>query len=436
MDKARVTELKTALAERVAKIDDATTHGVKVDGANVEISAEVASSIRSLMGEANEIKALIEADKFTGETKAWMNEPADRAVSLEAQPLKPMSQSLGQAFTNSEEFKSLLKSGRLTMDTPFEISASDITGYGQKDVYAANGSANYARTMGGIQFDPIVPRGQRPTRVRDLFPVAATSASLIDYFRVTGYAAGGENGNAAPVGDYASGAFVSKAKSNLVFESVQAPVRTIAHYEAAHRNVLDDVPQLQALIDNELMYGLRLQEDAQILTGDGVGENLLGILATPGIQTYNWSSGATAALNQKADSRADALRRAITLSLLAYYEPSGIVIHPNDWEMIELTKDANGQYLVAQSVALGGEPKMWRVPLVESVAMTEGTALVGSFGQGAQLYDREQANIRISEQHADFFIRNAVVILAEQRLALAVKRPESFVRVSFDSAPA
>ena len=417
MDKARVTELKTALAERVAKIDEATTHGVKVDGANVEISAEVASSIRSLMGEANEIKALIEADKFTGETKAWMNEPADRTVSLEAQPLKQMSQSLGQAFTNSDEFKNLLKSGRLTMDTPFEISASDITGYGQKDVYAANGSANYARTMGGIQFDPIVPRGQRPTRVRDLFPVAATSASLIDYFRVTGYAAGGENGNAAPVGDYASGAFVAKAKSNLVFESVQAPVRTIAHYEAAHRNVLDDVPQLQALIDNELMYGLRLEEDNQILNGAG-GDGLTGILQTTGVQAYSQVSS---------EVNSDALRRAATKVILSNYQPTGYVLHPNDWEDTELQRGEDGQYMLAVNVAIGADTRIWRLPVVETPAIAEGKFLAGAFGLGAQVYDRQVANVRIAEQHSDFFIRNAVAVLAEQRLALAVKRPEAFV---------
>jgi HK97 family phage major capsid protein len=91
--------------------------------------------------------------------------------------------------------------------------------------------------------------------------------------------------------------------------------------------------------------------------------------------------------------------------------------------------------LVAVSVALGGEPRVWRIPVVESPAIAEGTALVGAFGTGAQLYDREQASIRISEQHSDFFVRNAVVILAEQRLALAVKRPESFVKVTFDGAP-
>ena len=59
----------------------------------------------------------------------------------------------------------------------------------------------------------------------------------------------------------------------------------------------------------------------------------------------------------------------------------------------------------------------WIIPVVETPAIAEGTALIGAFGTGAQLYDREQASIRISEQHADFFVRNAIVILAEQRLA-------------------
>jgi len=102
---------------------------------------------------------------------------------------------------------------------------------------------------------------------------------------------------------------------------------------------------------------------------------------------------------------------------------------------MELSKDLNGQYLVAVSVALGGEPRLWRIPVIDTPAMTPGTALVGAFGTGAQLYDRDSASIRISEQHADFFVRNAIVILAEQRLALAVKRPEAFVAVSFDGAP-
>jgi HK97 family phage major capsid protein len=279
---------------------------------------------------------------------------------------------------------------------------------------------------------------QRVKRVRDLFPSRTTTAAVIEYFRMLGFTAtGGGTNNAGTVAERNGGntAFAAKPQSSMVFEGHQAPVRTIAHWEAAHRNVLADEPQLRSIIDNELMYGLRLQEDAQILNGDGTGENLTGVLNTTGIQEYAWSDGAYSATPGMSDTKADAIRRAATLSFLAYYEPSGVVLHPNDWEDIELTKDGNGQYLVAVSVAMGGEPKVWRLPVVETPAIPEGTALVGAFGTGAQLYDREQASIRISEQHSDFFVRNAIVVLAEQRLALAVKRPESFVKVDFDGAP-
>ena len=218
----------------------------------------------------------------------------------------------------------------------------------------------------------------------------------------------------------------------MAFTGVQAPVRTIAHWEAAHRNVLADEPQLRSIIDNELLYGLRLHEDAQILSGAGTSEDLTGILNTSGIQTYSWSSGASTPVK---DTKADAIRRAATLSFLAYYEPTGVILNPNDWEDIELTKDSNGQYLMAVSIVAGAESRIWRIPVVDTPAIASGTALIGSFGQGAQLYDREEATIRVSEQHSDFFVRNAIVILAEQRLALAVKRPESFVKVTFDAAP-
>ena len=72
---------------------------------------------------------------------------------------------------------------------------------------------------------------------------------------------------------------------------------------------------------------------------------------------------------------------------------------------------------MVMSVAVGAEARLWRLPIVETPAISEGYALVGSFGIGATLYDRMQGTIRVSEQHSDFFVRNAIVILAEQRLA-------------------
>ena len=46
-----------------------------------------------------------------------------------------------------------------------------------------------------------------------------------------------------------------------------------------------------------------------------------------------------------------------------------------------------------------------------------------------------EAQVRVAEQHDDFFVKNMVVILAEERLALTLYRPEAFVVVTLDHAP-
>ena len=431
-DTSRLGELQSALRQKMAD-NKSIADSFKIEEGTVVVSTEQKSAFDKNMRDIKEIKSLIDGLEGLREVDAWNNGgAASVGATAAAGGAFPRAsfKSIGDEFINSMEFKSL-QGGRngANMTAPYVTNAVlTAGGYNVKDMFSALPTGNPS-AFGTIQRDPLVVPPMRTKRVRDLFPTRTTTAAVIEYFRMTGF-----TNNAAAVAERnaAGTAFGAKPQSSFTFVGEQAPVRTIAHWEAAHRNVLADEPQLRSIIDNELMYGLRLQEDAQILSGDGTGENLTGVLSTNGIQEYAWSDGATTPV---VDTKADAIRRAATLSFLAYYEPTGIVMHPNDWEDIELTKDQNGQYLVAVSVALGGEPKLWRIPIVETPAIPEGTALVGAFGTGAQLYDREQASIRISEQHADFFVRNAIVVLAEQRLALAVKRPEAFVKVNFDAEP-
>jgi HK97 family phage major capsid protein len=427
-DESRLSELQGALRTKMAD-NKVIADSFRVEEGTVVVSAEQKSAFDKNMGDIREIKSLIEglesmrdADKWATGSNGSVAQASAFADAVSPREARQMSKSLGEAFLDSPEFKSLMQSGSANMPAPYK-SGSDV--YSQKDLYSALPTGTPG-SFGTIQRDAIVVPPMRTKRVRDLFPTRTTTAAVIEYFRMTGFV-----NNAAAVSERSGtpANFTAKPQSSFTFVGEQAPVRTLAHWEAAHRNVLADEPQLRSIIDNELLYGLRLLEDNQILNGDGAGENLKGVLQTTGIQTYNHAS-VSAAMSAPKDTKADGLRRAATLSFLAYYEPSGIVMHPNDWEDIELTKDANGQYLVAVSVAMGGEPRVWRMPVVETPAIAEGTALVGAFGTGAQLYDREDASIRISEQHSDFFIRNAIVILAEQRLALAVKRPEAFVKVT------
>ena len=452
-DTGRLRELQSALRGKMQSNKEIADSFV-IENGTVIVDKEKKSAFDKNMVEIKELKGLIDGVEAFNEVKQWGSEASGESVAAAAAAgyavPRQQLQTIGDMFISSDEFKSL-GGGRngANMPAPWQVKTSLTThNYSVKDVFSAMPTAGnlsgFQRgsglgDFGSVQRDPMVASPMRTKRVRDLFPVRRTTAQVIEYFRQLGFtsisaanfaAFPGYSGNndAAAVAERSGDAFGLKPQSSFQFVGEQAPVRTLAHWEAAHRNVLADEPQLRSIIDNELLYGLRLLEDSQILNGDGAGENLKGVLQTSGIQTYDHTALGAAATPD--DTKADALRRAATLSFLAYYEPSGIVMHPNDWEDIELTKDTNGQYLVAVSVAMGGEPRVWRMPVVETPAIAEGTALVGAFGTGAQLYDREDASIRISEQHSDFFIRNAIVILAEQRLALAVKRPEAFVKVT------
>jgi HK97 family phage major capsid protein len=195
-----------------------------------------------------------------------------------------------------------------------------------------------------------------------------------------------------------------------------------------HKNTLDDEPRMRGLLDRDMVDGVKMAEDDQLLWGDGVGDNLTGLMNTTGIQEYDGLA---------ADRQSAQIRRAATRAILAYFQPNGVVMHPFDWENIELETDKNGAYTVAISVAVGGEKRVWRLKVTDSPAMNEGMALIGAFGTGAKLYDREQVNVQISTENRDMFERNAYTLRAEERMGLVVDRPESFVALNFtDYVPA
>lgn len=448
-DTSRKAELSAALKTKVAANQE-LADSIEVKGDTVILTDDHRTEFNKNMTDIKDIRGLIsdmdtmsEAGRYDPDAaeKAHVAQQESVAAELAAKTaaieelneVLPQFGTLGEAFIKSDEFKSLAGGANgLTMAKHFESG-----GVSTKDVYSALPSGTPG-AFGTVQRDPIVQIPQRTSRVRDLFPTRTTTAAVIEYFRVNGYlpAAGGYANAASTVAERDGASFGAKPQTSLTFIGEQAPVRTIAHWEAAHRNVLSDEPQLASIIDNELLYGLRLHEDFQILQGAGTGDDLTGILSNVGaastVQTYSWSAGSSTPV---ADNKADAIRRALTLSFLSYYEPTGVVVHPSDWEDIELTKDSQGQYLMAVNIQQGAQARVWRIPVVDTPAMPAGRALVGAFGTGAQLYDREAPTIRVAEQHADFFVRNAIVVLAEQRLALAIKRPEAFVDITFDAEP-
>jgi len=315
------------------------------------------------------------------------------------------AKSAGDLLIESDSYKNM-GSGE------FKASQS-LKGFFTKDLDSTDPKGGYLvspQTLAGVLTPP-----QEDLRIRDLLNVQRTTSNAIEYIVETGFT------NASAVAPEKS----LKPQSDLTFDIESATVKTLAHWIPATRQIIQDAPMLRNYVDGRLTYGLALTEEAQILYGDGVGDNMAGIMTNPNVQNV----GGVAA----ADTRIDHLRRAITRTLLAGYPATGIVLHPSDWEDIELQKGTDGHYIWV-SVVNGGETRLWRVPVVQSTGMNEGEFLVGAFGLAGQLWDREQANVRISEHHADYFARNMLAILAEERLALTVYRPEAFVRGAFTAA--
>ena len=253
---------------------------------------------------------------------------------------------------------------------------------------------------------------QRPLTIRDIVTNGNTNADAIE-FPIEGT----PTNNAAAVAEATatSGGTGAKPESAIALTKGTTTVKTIAHWVPATRRALADAGMLRMYIDTFLRYGLEEELEDQMLTGDGSGENFTGILNTSGIQTQSYDTDLLTTL-----------RRARTkVRVTGRATPTAYVLHPNDWEDIDLLQDNEGRYFFGGPSVLG-MPRLWGLPVVESEGMTEGYGVVADWRR-AVLLDREQTQILVSDSHSDFFVRNLIAILAELRAAFFVLRPSAFV---------
>lgn len=259
----------------------------------------------------------------------------------------------------------------------------------------------------------IVTAPNQRLSIRDLLAPGKTASNAIAYLRETGF-----TNAAAPVAEN-----TVKPYSELTFEEVLEGVKTIAHMLKASKQILDDLPQLQSFINGRLLNGLKRVEDAQLLFGSGVGSNLHGI--------YTQATVYSAPITIATPTRVDTMRLAMLQAALADVFSTGHVLHMNDWTAIELLKDTTGAYLFTNPFS-PNTPSLWGLPVAETNhAAMVGNFLTGSFAEAAQIFDREDANVVISTENADDFEKNMISIRCEERLALAVYRPEAFVKGAF-----
>lgn len=265
------------------------------------------------------------------------------------------------------------------------------------------------------QRDPILMTRRTP-RLRALFMPGQTTSNAIFWPKMTGRTKGAAG--------QAEG--TTKGQSDIKFDLLTWPVKTIAHFMIASKQILDDAPALASIIDGELTADLKDVEEDQFLNGSGVGEDLTGVYTT----ATAFAAPFDAPLNI---NMMDVLLQAIAQCDIANYQTDGIVLNPLDWRMIQSLKDDQSRYLGAGPF---GDlvARLWQMPIVPTTAMTKGEFLVGAFRQGAQIFDRQEAIVEVSTEDSDNFRKNLVTVRGEERLAFVIKYPDAFIKGDFEAA--
>ena len=339
-----------------------------------------------------------EALTTANEVKGLLNELEQRVAA--GKQAEDVAMTPGQRFVAADEFKSF--AGQTRPRGRVIVEVKDITSLTTDAAGSAGALINSDRR--GMQ----VELPQRRLTIRSLLLPGNTASNAIEYEQEKLF-----TNSAAPV---AEGAL--KPQSELQFEDKTATVRTIAHWMRTSVQVLADVPALRSIIDQRLRYGLAYAEEQQLLNGSGTGQNLTGLVtaATP----YSAPGSLTAT------SQVDIIRLMILQAALAEYPPNGIVMNPIDWAAIEMQKDGEGRYLIGNPQGTLS-PTLWGLPVVATQAMGVDKALVGAFNLAAQIFDRQDATVDVSTEDQDNFVKNKITIRAEERLALAIYRPQALV---------
>lgn len=269
-------------------------------------------------------------------------------------------------------------------------------------------SAGYTPYLTQTDTEPARPY-QRPLVVADLFSTGAITGTILQY----------------PVFDELEG------NAKMVDETGAAPqvhwkdptwkqdkIGKVASFFGISEDMMDDLSWVIGEINDAAQYDLKLQEETQLLSGNGSENNLTGLFNRE-IQT----------MNKDELSDADRLSKAaLQITTTTNFQADAYVMNPLDFWKLTIAKDANGNYLNLTDGA-----KLWNIPTVATAAITEGTALVGAF-KSAKVLRKGGLVVKMTDSDTDDFLHFKQKCRVSERLGLQVKYPKAFVKVTLGKA--
>lgn len=386
-----------------------------------ELTADEQTQLKSLVDNAKRLKAQIEQAESAEAFFKSLGNPVTEQERQEARAT--IAKSLGEHFVKSagESLTRIKGRQRIQADAPeFSLKAAGDV------VTTANGIGAEHLGLPDIDKNIVKQIVQRPT-VATWLGAGAIAGTAITYF-IEKVWSDSTNGKFTTVAENAK-------KPGLTppdYQEVTETLKKIAGWVKLSMEMAEDYDFIVSEINNRLLFQLLLAEEDQLLNGDGLGTNIKGLLNREGVQVATSTSKAN-----NFDELYKALQSVFTKTGL---RPDGIIINPADYQEFRLAKDSNGQYYAGGPFQgpygngeVMGEPNLWGVPTIQTTAIPKGTVLLGAGKAAATVYRKGGIRVEASNVDGEDFTHNRFTILAEERLTLAVRRPDAFVKLTLGS---
>ena len=342
----------------------------------------------------------VEKHKQRNGGNGWMIHPTPGDAG------QPAQKTLDELMAGDQEVKAWLTSGKAnSIVREYDARPSEVLGFGRKVLFQT--TAGWAPES--LRIPRVIEAATRPIGVLDLIPVYPTGSASVVYMEETT-----RTHNAA---EKAEG--LAYAESEFALTERSSTVRKITDSIPVTDEQLDDVSMAESYLRSRLMFGVRQKLDGQVLNGNGIAPNLLGILNVPGIQTQP----------KGADPVPDAIYKAMVLvQTIGRANPNGIVMHPNDWQDIRLLRTTDGVYIWGPP-SQTGNLNIFGLQVVVTDAIAENTALVGDFANFCGLFERLGVRVEMGYVNDDFS-KGKKTLRCTGRFGFVVFRPSAFATIT------
>lgn len=380
-------ELKK-MTETVEKMDAELTKTLSQHTTEIEKHGKASTE---LTGKVDELSTKL------ADAQAVLDDLAQKAAQgFTKQAEKPST--IGSEFMKSEQIQNFIKNQ--TGSAKVEIK-NTIIGEGGSPQNPIDTIVAPDRLAG------IVPGAFRSLNILDLIPMGVTSSNQIEYTQELAF-----TNNAAEAAEN-----TAKAQTDLTFQLINEPVRTIAHWIKLSKQVLDDAPMLEGYVNRRMVHGVQRRLQFQILRGTGTSPNLAGLSSNGRHTAFTPTTGELAL---------DSINRAKYAVIGADYSPNVVLLNPADWGSIERAKTSSGGYVLGDGAAVtylanGMIPQVWGMTVITSNDVAAGKFYVLDTN-AVEMFNRQSVSIELGFVNDDF-TKNLVTLRAEMRGALAVYQP-------------